>query len=97
MLDIDWDVFREGMENTMSKVGERCGPARMPNGTPVNHCLKTSNGTIEIVAIVAPPVESVCLVRCISQATALPLKTRTLIIISNDHKILAEMHIPGWY
>jgi hypothetical protein len=50
----------------MSKVGERCGAVGMTMGTLVKHCLKTLNGTMEMLAKVAPPKEGVCIPCCIS-------------------------------
>jgi len=83
IVNISLHALGETMENDMGKVGECCGSLRMPIGTPVKHFLKTLEGNIQVIAIVALPVESICLMRCISYGIDLTgLKRRKLAMIT---------------
>jgi hypothetical protein len=73
-VNIIFDGLGKTTKNRMSKIGECCSAVCMIVGTLFEHCLKTVNGTMEMLAKVAPPKECVCITCCISVKSDFTLK-----------------------
>ena len=90
IVDISLCAISEAMENGMGKVGERCISVGMPNGTLVEYRLKALECPIEIVGEVTLPVESICLVCCISDEINFTRLKQGKPIISYDSQPLGQ-------